>query len=195
MRENRCELANAALRSLANAPHRPVENGAEKIFGSGGIGGKPVSGSFQEPFRCAGNRMQTLAYKRTFLKRRFVVRLKCSPDIPEQSSPMFACSPKMFACRFSLRCRLSCDDERDDCISRRKAATGTLVQARSERKPAWANQRFEIEVQPGVRRRLERLLGTPRHCCIGKMRNNRARAISSRLRKFDAEGCRLKSVR
>jgi hypothetical protein len=52
---------------------------------------------------CAGNRMQTLANKRTFLKRRFVVRLKCSPNIPEQSSPMFACSPKKFAKRTASR--------------------------------------------------------------------------------------------
>ena len=46
--------------------------------------------------------------KRTFLKRRFVVRQKSSPNIPEQSSPMFASSPKKFAYQpavpFSLRC-------------------------------------------------------------------------------------------
>jgi hypothetical protein len=37
MRKNHCKLANAALRWLANAPHRAVENAAEKKVGSGGM--------------------------------------------------------------------------------------------------------------------------------------------------------------
>jgi len=37
MEKNHCKLANAALRWLANAPHRAVEHAAEKKVGSGGM--------------------------------------------------------------------------------------------------------------------------------------------------------------
>jgi hypothetical protein len=37
MEKNHCKLANWDVTHLANAPHRAVENGAEKIFGSGGM--------------------------------------------------------------------------------------------------------------------------------------------------------------
>jgi hypothetical protein len=37
MEKNHCKLANWDVMHLANAPHRTVENAAEKILGSGGM--------------------------------------------------------------------------------------------------------------------------------------------------------------